>query len=263
MAARVGELTGEYNTTLPHWLVNPDPTVYLNAPWLMMDVETTNLEKGNALNPDNRLVCAAWCTRDNLDIRYKKGNEFEQHELVADIKRVLAAGGFIIAHNAKFECHWLSRMGISLYDLLTYDTMIGEYVLGGNRWQYMHLSLDKVNKKYHGTGKAKIIDALMKGGVCPSKMPEHLLEARVRKDVADLAEIFYYQRQRLKERNQLAVAFTRNILTPCLTSIEQKGVGLNKERVYEEYQAAYDELAAVQVEIDKMMKGGNWRSPDQ
>ena len=110
MAASVKELIGEINFDLPWFLADPGKAArsYLTAPWIIMDFETTNLEKGNALNPNNELVCAAWALSDDRTINYHRGNEFDQHQLLRDTERILASGGFIIAHNAKFELHWLS-----------------------------------------------------------------------------------------------------------------------------------------------------------
>ena len=263
MHKNVSSLIGDFKQELPEFLQNPGGHLYWERPWLAFDLETTNLDYGDALNPKNHLVCAAWATSDDYSMRYTRGDEFNQHDLLADIERVLDAGGFLIAHNAKFECHWLKRCGIDLHKVLTYDTMLGEYVLGGNRWTYAHLSLHKLNTKYGGTGKMKIVDALISGGVCPSQIPHDLLKARVCKDVADMMEIFYPQRQKLEDRGQLDIAFTRNILTPCLTDIESNGIALNPDRVYEEYEKAFVEMADIQREIDKMMDGRNWRSTKQ
>ncbi len=259
----VNKLIGEINMDLPWFLSEPNPDVYLTGPWIILDFETTNLEKGNALNPHNRMVCAAWSTSSDHRVSYHYGGEFEQSDLLADVQRVLADGGYIIAHNAKFELHWLSRMGLDLYTAVTYDTMLGEYVRGGNRWKLQHLSLDKLNKKYGGTGKMKIVDALIKGGVCPSEIWEPWLKARVTKDVCDTYQIFKQQVQILKERDQLKVAWTRNLVTPCLTWIEQRGIALDKERVYEEYDRAFAAMAKLNRKLDKFTGGINWRSNPQ
>lgn len=252
------------NMDLP-WFLDGAPPVdyYLRFPWIILDFETTNLEKGNAQNPNNSIVCAAWATSDDRHIHYHRGGEYEQADLLADVERILADGGFIIAHNAKFELQWLSRIGLDLYTAVTYDTMLGEYVRGGNRWKMQHLSLDKLNRKYGGTGKMKRVDALIKGGVCPSDIPEALLKARVTKDVADTYTIFAKQVRLLRERGQLNVAWTRNLVTPCLSWIEQRGIGLDRKRVYEEYDRAFADMARLNAELDKFTGGINWKSVPQ
>lgn len=264
MTCDVSQLIGEFDATLPWFLKKLDPHVYVTAPWMVLDFETTNLEKGSALNPNNRLVCAAWATSwQNGRVDYHYGDEFSQKDLLRDIGILKANKGFLVAHNVKFELHWLARMGVDLYDVLSYDTMLGDYTLGGNRWQYQHLKLDTLNKKYGGSGKASLVDALIKGGVCPSQIREDLLRARVQKDIKDTYLVFKGQLHELQLRGQLPVAFTRNVVTPCLTWIETRGIGLNKQRVYEEYERSYLRMQELNAELDKMTGGINWRSSQQ
>ena len=53
----IGEVIGDLNLEgLPHWMEELDPSVYLDAIYLVMDLETTNKDYGSALNPDNELV---------------------------------------------------------------------------------------------------------------------------------------------------------------------------------------------------------------
>lgn len=263
MSNDVHKLIGNIKLDLPAFLTDPNPDIYRNGPWLILDFETTNLEKGNALNQENRLVCAAWAMSYDKRMKFHMGDEYNQQELLADVQMVLADGGFIIAHNAKFELHWLFRMGLDPYTVVTYDTMLGEYVLGGNRWMYNHLSLDKLNKKYGGTGKMRIVDALIKGGVCPSLIQPDLLKARVTKDVKDTYRVFCGQMRKLIDRKQLAVAYTRNLVTPCLTWIETRGIALDRDRVYEEYNRAFAQMAELNRKMDEMTGGINWRSTPQ
>lgn len=261
--SNVEDVIGEFNEDLPWFLSDPDPNVYLTGPWIVVDFETTNLERGNPLNMHNKLVCAAWATSDDHEVQYHYGGEFDQHKLLHDTRDVLARGGFIIAHNAGFELKWYSRIGLDLYTAVTYDTMLGDYVRGGNRYMLQHLSLDKMNRRYGGTGKMKIVDALIKGGVCPSDIPEYLLRARVVKDICDTHFVFQQQLAVLVARGQLAVAWTRNITTPCLAWIEQRGMGLDKDRVYEEYDRSFAAMSEINAKLDSFTGGINWRSAKQ
>ena len=45
---------------LPKWLTDLDPEVYLKKNYLVVDFETTNLDKGDPRNPDNKIVLAVW-----------------------------------------------------------------------------------------------------------------------------------------------------------------------------------------------------------
>ena len=116
---------------LPWFLTDPDPDIFVNNPqYVVVDFETTVLEKGSALNEDNKLVLAVWqCSWEDTP-KQVLGGEFEMTQLVEDCE----SADFIVAHNAKFELQWLKRCGLALEEVLIYDTLLGEYVLGGNKW---------------------------------------------------------------------------------------------------------------------------------
>jgi len=247
-------LTDIKDDSLPWFLANPEdiPPTYLGDDFLVLDLETTNLEYGTATNPLNRVVCAAWYTsgEDGNLINYHVGDELHQKRLLADIDRVLDRGGFIVAHNAKFEIKWLMRMGYDPARVLCYDTMLGEHLIRGNRME-RKVNLGDTVQRYGGRPKAYYVDKMLKCGICPSNMPEKLVRARVLKDVKDTYLIFMQQREELVKRNQLSQMATRCIFTPVLADIEMEGIHLNKALVLKEHskvQAEYDQAQREWVE---------------
>src|ERR1700748_2903497 len=122
-----------YEQHLPDFVRNPDPSIYLGNSYLVTDVETTNTEKGSALNRSNRLLLACWSYGESDSPGEKSGSkwgsEFEQREWLEAIE----ASQFIIGHNAKFELGWAKRCGLDLRQCLVWHTMIAEKVLAGNR----------------------------------------------------------------------------------------------------------------------------------
>lgn len=256
----INELTRKLDMSgLPPWLTDPDPNVYLTAPFLVFDLETKNLDKGFAGNPLNDVVAAAWYRSGTGKVHYSRGGVLEQGALVEDIEEVLSQGGFLVAHNAKFDIQWLFRMGIDPARVFVYDTMIGEYVLAGNRrWK---LGLGEVAKRYGmPEGKAAFVDALMKGGICPSDMPPDYLKARAVRDVKQTLRIFLAQRKELKQEGKLALQFTRCIFTPVLAHMEMQGIGLSPDRVYAEYALACGEYDAALAEFNTLFGEVNPRS---
>ena len=244
---------------LPWFLLDPDPEVYLTRPWLALDFETTNIEKGSALVQDNKVVCAAWTERDSPQICYRRGDELHQAALLDAIDRTLDAGGFLIGHNIKFELQWLARAGLDLTRVLVYDTMIGDFVRAGNRkWA---LDLGSVCRRYGGSGKTVLVDSLIKGGVCPSQISDDLIHARVTKDVWDTVFVFLKQRRALCEGKLLATQYTRCLLTPALASMETQGLGLDAGRVREEHAKATAEYFAVTAKINEFTGAAVRRLP--
>jgi len=250
--------------SLPWWLEEPEdiPVTYLSDNYLVLDLETTNLEYGTATNPNNRLVCAAWYIGGTDKIQYHYGNELTQLALVHDIEMVLSTGGFIVAHNAKFEIKWLMRMGVDPATVLCYDTMLGEHIIRGNR-MHLKVNLNDTAQRYGCSAKAYYVDKMLKCGICPSEMDQKLIRARVLKDVRDTATTFLQQREILNKNGQLGMQATRCIFTPVLADIEMEGIHLNRGRVLSEHQRVSLEYEAAQREWVERYGDINPRSTPQ
>ena len=236
---------------LPFYLQDLNPhAAFFEPPYLVLDFETTNKDKGDSRLPDNRIVLAAYA------------REGHAAQLATHVKTIpLPPQGILVAHNAKFELGWLLRTGYDVSNLLVWDTMIAEYVLAGN--QTVPLDLDSVATRRGMPGKEPLIDALMKGGVCPSDMPYHFLERRALRDVETTRDIFLQQRAELAGKGLLPVMFTRCITTPVLAFIEREGMTLDPARVRVAYDATRTELAEVTDALSKLAGGINLRSGPQ
>jgi hypothetical protein len=229
---------------------------YRNGKWLVFDLETTNLEHGSALNPDNRIVCVAWKLRGG-EVRHFYGNLLECREFWDAYEQA----DYCIAYNAKFECKWLIRLGADPTDKLWADPMIAEKVRLGNRFAL--LNLGDVSKRYGFPGKESTIDALMKGGVCPSEMPQDKLIARARRDVRTTEQIWEKQLAGLTKEHKLQVVLTRCLLTPILAQIEKNGIRLDAERVVETHVDYAARLREVEKKLNAVTGGINMRSVKQ
>lgn len=238
----------------------PQPEVYQSDNYVYVDYETTNLDKGSPYNKDNKLVRTAWRLGKGHPL-YKgphtysnRKTEFEQSQLVEAIEK----SDFFVAHNSKFEYGWLRRCGLSIENTLAYCTQIGEYVIAGNRsWE---INLDACLKKYRLGGKETVISKMIKAGICPSEMPESWLDEYSDTDVEQGEKLFLAQRKIIFARGLQKVAFTRNIVTAALESIERTGMHLDAERVkkvHASYVARENELQSV---MDAITGGINSRS---
>lgn len=245
---------------IPQWLENPRPhELYTEGRYVTVDFETTNLDKGSALNEQNRLILACWERSWDGKVRYSWGDEFNQHMLLAD----LAKADFLVAHNVKFECQWLERIGFDIGSKPWWDTMNGEWVLSGNRrWR---LTLDACLKRRGMGGKLNFISNLMSLGVCPSVLPESLLLRYCIGDVRGTQQLFEHQLADMEANapRLVPIVFTRSQTAPVLASIEGNGMVLDPERVEHEYEKTQDEFIRVSDELDELTGGINARSPVQ
>lgn len=245
---------------LPWHIKVPVPGYYLTCNYVVLDFETTNIEFGHARVPENNLVCASWLIGGaswKEPMRFCRGNEYEQRNLIDAVNY----HKFIVAHNAKFELQWLQRMGVDTTQILVYDTMLGDYVLAGNRkWK---LDLGSMSQRYGGSGKESIVDAMIKGGVSPEDIPEDWTEARVRKDVTDTHRIFLEQRSRLLELDLLKTQYTRCLLTPVLADMEMQQQTLSSNHVQVAVLNARNQEQVLAKEFAAMTGGINARSTKQ
>tara|TARA_R110000765_G_scaffold49367_3_gene100380 strand:- start:2664 stop:4559 length:1896 start_codon:yes stop_codon:yes gene_type:complete len=249
------------NSNLPWFLTDPRPEIFSDptSKYVTLDFETTILDKGSALNEANKIVLAVWhCSWDDTR-KQVLGGEFDMAELVADCE----AADFIVAHNAKFELQWLARCGLALESVLIFDTLLAEYVIGGNRWQLGVLSLDKICKRRFDEGKTDIISKMYKSKQCSTEIPESWLVSYCHKDVDLTMRLFDLQVKDLVRLELLPVAWSRFIVTPVFADIETNGMQLDTKMVKDrlvEVERAYSEALE---DLEAITGGINTNSPKQ
>lgn len=264
---------------LPGHVRNPDPAIYRSTNYVTLDFETTVHGNGLPIYPANRIVLAAWrlgpghpgaaelqssqpaSRGPGADVhRYKWGGEYDLGELVREVEQA----DFLICHNAKFEIGWLARCGLDLTQVVVWDTQIGEYVLGGNRWRYKQLSLEASAQRRFGEGKHDIISRMFKAGLCSTEIPASWLLEYCQKDV-DLTERLFLEQLRLMEEDGqlLPVMFTRCLATPVLTDIENNGMYLDDSKVVERCAELELDYSRIQQDLEEVTGGINTNSPVQ
>lgn len=244
---------------LPSYISNPEPDIYKTGTYLVLDFETTNLDKGSALNPDNHLVLSCWYESATNMHRHTWGSEYEQGDLI----EAIAAVDFIVCHNAKFELHWLLRCGYDIGSKPILDTYLAEWVLAGNRpWGFMP-SLEGCLARRGRKGKDKLVSTMINNGVCPSDIPRSWLLKYCTQDIVATHELMHLQLQEMEGTRLLPVLYTRCLVLPALTDIETRGLHLDAKKVKEEYEDYLTRYNTVMQRIEKVTGGINPRSPNQ
>jgi DNA polymerase-1 len=266
-------------SSLPSFLTNLDPSIYHSNNYVVLDFETdtSHGDFGRAIYDDNQLLLA--CYRLGPDHPFRKiwgdvgtmatwGGEFEQGELLD----LIAQADFAVAHNAKYEAHWLKRCGQDLRKLFVFDTKIAEYVLLGNLASPgvaelgvtpRSTSLDMCCRRRGLPVKDPVVDEMISNGINPVRIPRPWLEGRCRQDVETTELLFLDQRKALQDSGRLPLQYTRCLLTPVLADIECEGMCLDEEAVDAEYVDAKQRFAALEAEMNALTGGINWRSTKQ
>jgi DNA polymerase-1 len=251
---------------LPGHVLNPNPEVYLSENFVVADFETSNFDKGSALDGRNRLLLATWISSqehnsshggNRVRVRSCSGELSEFGRLVDALEKA----DFIVAHNAKFELQWLARYGVDISRFVVWDTMLGEYVRLGNRLGPK--DLDSVLKRYGIPRKRGLVSAFIQGGVCPSEIPERWLVEYGKWDTEATYYAFLKQRAELQELGLLSVLYTRCLATPVLADIEANGVAPDPSRVAEAIRGTRQDHSALDRRLAEVTGGINLRSPKQ
>lgn len=229
--------------------------------YVVLDFETTNIERGTPINDENFIVLAAWYVVEGSSVtkKYKFADQYGQTELEEDIRDA----DFIVAHNAKFELGWIRRMGMELRDILCYDTFLGEWVLGGNTFKPSDLGLDASAARYGIGTKIALAGTMVKGGVCPTEIPKRWLLDYCFQDVELSYQLFQKQIARLQELQLMHIVLVRNLTCAVLADIEFNSCELDPERVLKEYDATVAEYRAIQEKLSAVASGANLRSGPQ
>lgn len=234
--------------------------MYMGNRYCVLDFETTNIDKGDPLVKENRILLTGVLFVDGDNREYVRiwGDEYD----IGDIVDRIYDYPFMVNQNSKFELQWLERAGLDLHRIVVYDTMIGKYVWDGNR--FSRRDLDSLCAHYNVPFKKdNVVKAMMVAGVCPSEIPAEWLEEYCKVDVLATEAVFLKQRQQLLVMGLLPTMFTRCLLTPALADIEKNGMQLDKEGVDEYYDAFVRCAADAYLELQKFSNNINWRSSTQ
>lgn len=223
---------------------------------IFFDLETTNHNFGSALDRRNCIVMVSWCV-DNGPIKNFTGRIMNAKEFWFDLGQSESA----CAYHCKFEIHWLKRLGYDVDRLKWFDPMLAEKVILGN--VTLPMSMDAVAGRYGWSTKDPMIDAMMKGGICPSEMPQKRLRARCNRDVRVLRSMHFGLANILKTREQVHLYRNRCDFAVVLAHIEANGMLLDPERVQTHYDKYAKQVGELKAALDKFTGGINLNSPDQ
>ncbi len=230
------------------------------ARWLVFDLETDLLDFKSPWWNDQSVdvIQVAWKLRGE-PVKHHYGSLRDATEFWQDVEKAEV----LVAHNVKFEAHWMLRHNFDPTDKFWIDTMILQKFIQGNRFRKGEFSLASVCEKYGETAKDPMIDNLMKSGVPTRDIDQERLMARCRRDVRTTEKVMIKQLKRLLRERRVKPALMRCQLTPILVHMERAGMTLDPERVRRTYAQFSAEHAEVKAEFDKLTGGINQNSPKQ
>jgi DNA polymerase I len=228
-----------------------------DEPYMVLDFEAT---MGQVLDPSTSLVLACWTVvYPDGSVRREShfGDEYDQRLLAEDVRKCR----FIVAHNAKYEAQWLSRIGFDLRDVLLYCTWLGAWVLDGNR--PLPRNLGSVSARYGGSRKLDLMAKYWECGLDTDDIPRSWLLEYCEHDVEITYQLFLKQRKEVQDKRLEHIVYLRNLTCAVLADIEFNGMMLDKDRVNTEYERVQREMEEAEIRLDELSGGINLNSSKQ
>ena len=193
---------------------------------LVLDVETTTSNKGNAFDQTNKLVCVGlrWLTHGLDTILYS-----DQFDL---IQAHIEEADLLIGFNIKFDLHWLRRYGIDFNGKRIWDCQLAEFILEDMRSPYP--SLDSTAEKY---GLEKKLDVVKldywEKGIDTDKIPQEILSAYLSQDLLLTGEVYLKQVDAFTRHTGYKIFKLQCLDLLVLEEIEWNGILFNTNKARE------------------------------
>lgn len=197
-------------------------TISRNKTYLILDVETTILNKGNPFNPNNQLCYIGYKT-------YGKSNytTLKLPFVLSDIQAVVDAHDYLVAFNAKFDCHWLERIGVVLDGIRIWDCQYASFLFSNQQTKYPSL-----NGECEQIGLGSKIDTIKekywKNGVDTLDIPYEEMVQYLEQDVNLTEQLFEYQRKNFPHSKMRLFQLHMEDQV-CLREMERNGILYNQE----------------------------------
>lgn len=232
--------------------------------YLFLDTETTILNKGHPYDPRNKL-CFIGCKSGGIyaDFPVEYGPDPYGSSIRGTQDRINTAD-LLVCFNAKFDCAWLRRYGISIR-CPVYCCQLAEFVLSNQTTVFP--SLDGAAALYGLERKLDVVSTeYWAHGIDTPLIPRPVLQEYLRRDV-DLTEQVFYKQQALWNNDPLK---KRLFYLQCkdlliLQEMEQNGLLCDLERSKELAHETETKLDLVDKQLAELVGTSsiNWASPDQ
>lgn len=102
----------------------------MNKRALVIDVETTTINKGHPFSYDNKLVLVG-CYDGNKYYSFLLHEQNALRSVLDSLNDLINQFDLLVGFNIKFDLHWLKRYGISFSSHSIYDCQLAEFLAGG------------------------------------------------------------------------------------------------------------------------------------
>lgn len=198
---------------------------------LVLDFETSYASNMPWM-PDSHVVSLCLKFKDEIKtwIFNHDEKEFEPPtKSVTEIQEFIDKADLIVAHNLKFELHWLRHLDIDVSKKMLYCTMVAEYLLSGQTKKFADLSLATLSKEYGIPDKIDKVKEWWDSGYETCEIPLSTLIPYGEQDVLNCEAIFRAQVKKIHELKMHQLVKLRCESLRVTQEIEWNGMMLNTE----------------------------------
>lgn len=231
--------------------------------YLILDVETTTRNKGHPFTNENKLCYTGYKYLRSAEVTCL--SHLVDGPCVDRLQSVIDDVDYLVAFNAKFDCHWLERHGINLNRIRIWDVQYAEFLFSAQRTKYPSLEGSAVR---YGLGHKidKIKTEYWDKGIDTPDIPKQEMEEYLEQDVLLTEKIFLIQYELFHstEASKWRL-FQLHMEDQCvLREMEKNGILYEKERSLQLANDVTVQIASVENELQKYVGSCpiNWDSGD-
>jgi len=156
-----------------------------------------------------------------------------QQDMIKEIQEIISSADILVAHNLKFDAHWLRRLGIDFSHCKLHCTQVAEYLIHGqnNRVRY---ALDETSLRYEIPPKIDRVKLWWDSGYETCEIPLNILIPYCYQDVANTLAIYQKQLPIIKEQGLEKLVLLGCELSRVLEDIEWNGMMIDVQKCKEQ-----------------------------
>ena len=201
---------------------------------LILDVETTTVNKGSPFSVNNKLCYIGLFdgqTHHIFDIEY---SDTPYKETLDEVQEIVNKHDMIVGFNLKFDLHWIRKYGIDFSHCRVWDSQLVHFILTNQKKPYP--SLNEVAEHYQLEKKLDVVhEEYWSKGLDTLEVPQDILEEYLIKDLDVTQEVFNMQQKEVKElpveRQRLISLHNQDLIV--LEEMEYNGILYDEKRSLE------------------------------
>jgi len=217
---------------------------------LICDIECTISNKGNVFDRTNKIVVVGIL---DVDTKEKYLFYYPTEKDIQVIQSILE-GNLFIAHNAKFDIHWIRKIGVNVSNIKVWCTQLAEFLLSHQQNKYP--SLDEAAEKYGFPKKLDIVkNEYWANGIDTDMIPRDILSDYLAQDLILTQQVYERQLTQFQSNGLMPLFRLQCADLLVLEEMEYNGIYFASEKAIKYAEGIQIELDSIYKELTKYTNG--------